>query len=185
MRNRVFIDNNVWDVFYRFDVDLRLEMVGSILTLWITREGEFEIQCIPQSPLRAYVDGVMRSGLVGVDACFGFYDINFTIGEQRVGGFSDYTQSVSGGRFIEADEALFIVQNSGKINRHVVRPTRLFKHEADVALASRAIDSVVLTADKKGVLKNARYGLAHRIIDMTNYSRTVSLVDFIKSQLTT
>ena len=144
MRNEIYFDSNNWDFLQARNIDLAAEFPADRYRLWITREAEFEIACVP-SGVRPYVeDAIARCG-VRTDRIFGFYNQSLPMDEQRIAGFNQ-------GRWISAEESAFI-QGEGRST--AIRPTKLYKNEADIALAARSMHSVVLTLDRTGPLKRA------------------------------
>ncbi len=118
--------------------------------LCITKHGEFEIQQMPSScdDLKEYVRKYLEQ-YVKIDSIFGFYNPELPKDEQRYSGFGE-------GRFISDDESREYKDLSKKYGTSKKRKETqiLFKQEADVALAIRAKNNVVLTFDvKNGPLK--------------------------------
>ena len=169
----IFIDNNAWDVFYDYGVDLVEELPESEFKLKITPEVELEIQLMPEDKLE-FVNKTLRSNIVAVDRFFGF------AGNPRAGGFASETNPSTGGRFISSPEQEFI--NSEK-PKEAIRPTGLRKDEADIYLAARSLHSAVLTCNVKTSLKRAKINHDGRIVDLKKYRRGDSLAEFIKKEL--
>jgi hypothetical protein len=141
----IFFDNNVWDFLQARKIDLATEFPRDRYRLWITREAEFEIAAVPDA-VRPYVEDAIKRCGVRTDRIFGFGNPSLPIDEQRVGGFGQ-------GRWISPEEMDFI---QGERQSTRLRRTKLFKNEADIALAARSMHTVVLTLDKKrGPLKRA------------------------------
>lgn len=111
----LYLDNNVWDLFYEHGIDIDKELPSDEFTLRITREAEFEIPPITDDAKRAYVERILATGRVKVDSYFGFYDEALQPHEQRVSGFGDVHNPDVGGRFIEESEAELFEQE-----RHLV-----------------------------------------------------------------
>lgn len=137
----VYIDNNVWDFLYARKLDLCAELPLSEYHLCVTREAEFEIQRIPpeKAELKAFIEDTIRKCGVETRSFFGFYDDRYPPHEQRFGGFGV-------GRWASEKELVFIEQQKDWLSNKK-RPTGLYENEADISLAARASDSVVLSLD--------------------------------------
>ncbi|MDX8399084.1 MAG: hypothetical protein R8K20_02400 [Gallionellaceae bacterium] len=180
MNIKIFIDNNVWDKFFENQIELSKELPASEFELRITAEAEFEIRAMPEK-LSNYVRAQIEQAVVKTDLCFGFYDDRHSPDEQRAGGFGDLFDPSQGGRFIELDEQEVIKQESNLLGEKNSK-TRLYKHEADIALAARSVHSVVLTYDKKRALKRARER-TERVINLNNWDNHAPLSEYIKNAL--
>ena len=83
------------------------------------------------------------------DFLFGFRDDRRAAEDQRYGGFNQ-------GRWASEQEIAFFQQQHTKIGVDKKKTTRLYPQEADVSLAARSFESVVLTLDaKKGPINTA------------------------------
>ena len=85
----VYIDNNVWDAFFKWRLDLAVELPRPDYCICITREAEFEIPPIPpeKADLKAFIEATIAKCGVPTDIFFGFNDDSLAPHEQRVGGF--------------------------------------------------------------------------------------------------
>ena len=168
----LFIDNNAWDVFYDEQIDLLQELPQDEFVLFITREAEFEIPLMPEEK-RNFVENILKHKAVETDVYFGFGDESMPPDQQRIAGFDQ-------GRFCSIEEANFMRTESIGTSK---RPTGLYKNEADVSLAARALHSVVLTCDGKKALKRAKENHGGKIIDLKKFIRGTPLADFIRTEI--
>lgn len=181
MKIKLFIDNNAWDIFFDYKIDLSKELPSSDFDLYITREAEFEIQPMPKDKL-LYVQEAIAKARIETDIFFGFRNENHPLDEQRAGGFGDkFNPSIKGGRFISKAESQTIKEESHLIGAKK-RITHLYKHEADISLAARANHAVILTCDNKGALKRARDN-TKRVVDLKKWDNTKTLSEFIKAEM--
>lgn len=181
----VYIDNNIWDELYKYEIDLSEELPTSIFSLAITKEANFEIESIPHPEIKEYAKNQIKKCEIRTDAIFGFYDESLPAEMQRFEGFGSDDDPDSGGRLLSDDEAaVFIAENLNIDSKNrSVRPTGLYKHEADISLAARATHSIVLTRNIKGALKRAHQKKSARVIDMKLYKPEIRLYDFIVSEI--
>lgn len=170
----VYIDNGVWDLLHKFNMDLTVELPPSEFSIGITREAEFEFTPLQtkNSSLFQYIQTTLERRRIPTDALFGFCDERLPASEQRVGGFGF-------GRFASEEELALMRQLHSAIAPpedgagQTKRPSGLFKNEADLALAMRAAHSVILTCDNKGPLKKARQlGCKVLFIDRSSFNPT-------------
>ncbi|WP_156180312.1 hypothetical protein [Bradyrhizobium sp. LTSPM299] len=145
----VFLDNNVWDFLFDHKIDLAVELPRERFRISITREPEFEIDALEarRPALKNFVDEAVARCEIATDVYFGFDDASLPADEQRVDGFGV-------GRWIGNKERNFL---DGQQYRRTLRkrPTKLYAQEADIALAARSFDCVVITCDKSGAFKDA------------------------------
>jgi len=183
-RQKIYIDNNVWDLLFKYNIKITDVLPNEDFELFITREAEFEINEMP-SELRLYTQEQINHGTVETDHIFGFYNENHPNDEQRVAGFGDkFDNSVKGGRFISFEESQFLRSESTLLNEDK-KQTGLYKHEADLALASRARlskDVVILSCDRKGVLKRTLSSTG-QVVDLTKWAPSMALAVFIENAL--
>lgn len=184
-KTRLYIDNNVWDILYKNNIDLSEALPNNQFSLAITREAQFEIDSIPNKNIRDFANRQIEKYQIRIDNIFGFYNPDIPREMQRVSGFGSEEDPKSGGRLMREEEAKVIHDEAcrqiGKTPP--MRPTGLFKHEADTALAARATHSVVLTCNIKDALKRANKNPGSRVIDMKLYNPGNSLYEFIVSEL--
>jgi len=148
---RIYLDSNVWNFLYEQKINLIDEFPPKEYQLFIISEQVFENKAIPDSKkeLKMFIDLKMKEWNVGVDKFFGFFNQMHSQNEQRAGGFG-------AGRLISPEEQEFINKYWRQVGRKK-RKSRLYKNEADVMLAARAMHSMVLTLDiKKGPLFYAK-----------------------------
>jgi hypothetical protein len=147
----------------------------------ITREAEFEIPPIKKPELKEFIEATIEQCLISTDVFFGFNDNSLSPTEQRVGGFDI-------GRFASPEEYEFIVQQRTPLkHRHLVKnlKTGLYKDEADISIAARALHSVVLSLDSKKGPLNAAYQQGGKVVFLTHFDpKVVSLATFIRTKLT-
>lgn len=110
----------------------------------MTREAEFEIPPIPneKADLKLFIEETLNKCIIEPQPYFGFFDSNHSDEEQRVGPFNT-------GRWASPEEVDFIEQQETKLSQVKKISTRLYRNEADISVAARAFQSVVLTLDKK------------------------------------
>lgn len=146
----VYIDANVWNLLFDHQIDLTAEFPANQYCLCMTREAEFEIPPIPEekAELKTFINTTVQRAVKTVPL-FGFYDESVPVDEQRYGGGDQ-------GCFASEAELAFMAQQRSTIGARMKAKSRLYPNEADVALASRSFESVVLTLDaKKGPLNTA------------------------------
>ena len=177
----IFIDNNAWDLFFDAKLDLSKELPSAEFSLYMTREAEFEIPKMPAEK-RKYVESFINAGGIKTESYFGFYDDTLSPEEQRIGGFGDSNNPDVGGRFISQPETDFMSSESSTVGPQK-RPTGLFKNEADVSLAARALHTAVLTCDGKKSLKRVKNNHGGLIIDLKKYQIGTSLAAFIEKEV--
>lgn len=146
----IFIDNNVWDYFYNHDLDLIKYFPIDKYKLCITKHGKYEVQQMPDSckGLIKYVNKNLEQ-FIEVDSAFGFYNLDIPADEQRGSGYGE-------GRYISQEESRISSELTKKYGTSIKRKHTqiLFQQEADIELATRALENTVLTFDaKKGPLK--------------------------------
>ncbi len=146
MPTNIFLDSDVWDFLFDRKIDLAAEFPRDQFRLFVTREAEFEIPCIPE-PKKTFVEAAIAKCEIETDTIFGFFDDSHSPDEQRVGGFNQ-------GRWVSQEEVNFRASETASAS---IRPTKLYKNEADVSLAGRSFlpHSAVLTLNRKGPLKRA------------------------------
>ena len=157
-------DNNVWDFLFERKLELAIELPRDEYCLLMTREAEFEISPIPveKAELRGFIEKTIKDCGIETRLSFGFYDEGHPPDEQRVGGFDV-------GYWASKEELAFIEQQKTRLGSDKKPTTRLFKNEADIALAARSFHSVVLSLDKKkGPLKGA-YEQGGKVIFLTDF----------------
>ena len=172
----LYIDSNVWNLLYDWEINLRKEFPKDKYELMIVGEQQLENKAIVHNDgLASYVEKYMVIWDVKVDRYFGFFDERHNEDDQRVGGFSN-------GRYIQDDESDFIEKYSGSLKNKKKR-SGLYRNEADLSLAARSVHSIVLTFDtKKGPLKWAK-DQGHKIIDLNGFDRSSSLSSFVQGKL--
>lgn len=176
----VLIDNNVWDLLFKHKIDIGQELPRPYFGLSITGEANFEIEPLSSKKPELY-DFIMKSidsSQIEEDCFFGFYDETLPPEKQRNGGFGS-------GRFISQEESDYLAALNEKINRKSVRKsTGLFKNEADVSIAARSVNSIVLTLDvQHGPLKKAM-DMGGKVISLKQFDPSgESLKEYIMREL--
>ena len=179
----IYIDNNVWDFLYERDIDLSVALPREEFVICITREAEFEIPPIAatNSALAAFIATTINKCLIETDVFFGFNDDSLPPSEQREGGFNF-------GRFANPEELAFMAQQRTPLKpRHSIKnlKTRLYKDEADIALATRSFHAIVLSLDAKKGPINKAYQQGGKIVFLKDFDLSgMLLADFIRSKLT-
>ena len=168
------IDSNVWDLFFRLDLKMTVELSSSDFILFIPREIEIEIAAIPprNAALKAYIAREMEAAAIGVTATFGF--ARHEPGPERHGGFGVGTFQSEDAR------ALYAAVRHPYLTGRGEKGSGLTGNEGDAALAAASLSSVVLTFDMKpGPLVVAlQYG--GKVLDMTPFEDSgSSLADYI------
>lgn len=180
-KTRIFIDNMMWDDFFAYNIDLEAEFPCDEFDLFITGEAHSEISMMPeavQSNTRKAID----LEFVETDQYFGFGDLNNPSFGAHLGGFGDLNDSKVGGRFIAPEEARLIDEES-KIIGPKRRRSGLLNNEADVSIGARSLVGIVLTKDRKGVLKRIPNQYGGRIIDMNDFDGSIPLRNYVQSRL--
>lgn len=150
----LYIDSNIWNFLFENQIDLRSEFPTSGFSLFLAGEQELENLAIPdnsdlQKQLKDFIYASIEKWDIKTDWYFGFYDYQHPEHEQRVRGFDE-------GRWASSEELSFIEEMKSKMGDKK-KKTGLFKNEADIALAARSCNSIVLTLDaKRGPLKSAK-----------------------------
>lgn len=149
----IFIDHNVWDQLFIRNVDLDVCFPKDKFSLFVTTEGVLEIKQTPDSKLelKEYIERYVKD-YVMEDSIFGFNDPSLPSDEQRVSGFGL-------GRFgsVVENEIRTMLASKYRSTKKRKATQILYPQEADIELATRSIDHIVLTLDKKaGPLKDAK-----------------------------
>lgn len=174
----IYIDNNVWDFLYERQLDLSAELPATRYCLCMTREAEFEIPPIPadKAGLKRFIDTTIAKCVQTV-SLFGFYDETLPADEQRFAGFDV-------GRFASDMELAFIEQQRKSITARKKEKTKLFGNEADVSVAARSFESVVLTLDAKKGPINTAYEQGGLIVFLKEFDDSgLSLSDYVEAKI--
>jgi hypothetical protein len=172
----VFIDGSAWNVLFKQDIDLNLELPSSEFALYITREVEIELLAIPdigkdgtrKVELKRYITEAVGRGGVKTIGHFGFAEAGPT------------SMPFDQGTFPSDDEQRRHEEFKGHFLHRSIRPTGLGKNQADASLATRAFDSIILTNDNDGgpIAEAARLG--GKVVSLAGFDRkAVSLRDYI------
>jgi len=175
---RIYIDNNVWDFLFERSIDLSVEFPNHTYCLCMTREAEFEIPPIPDSKadLKVFIEDTI-SRCVMTDFLFGFRDERHTAEDQRYGGFDQ-------GRWASEQEIAFFRQQHTKIGSNKKKATRLYPQEADISLAARSFESIVLTLDAKKGPINTAYQQGGRVIFLKGLDESnLSLRGYVEHEI--
>ena len=176
----IYIDNNVWNYFFENDINLESYFPKNEFSLLITTHGRFEVQQMPDSCLdmKQYIETSL-SLYVSVDGIFGFYDPSLPDNEQRVCGFDQ-------GRFTSLEESSIRSELQIKYGTKKKRKETqiLFQQEADIELASRSTQGVVITFDvKRGPLLEAKEKGGNVVMLSSNEASKLPVEQFMKKLL--
>lgn len=174
----VFLDHNVWHVLFRRRLGIDAELPRVEFAIGITREAEFEIAAIPpdEAGLRDFIAKTRADRDVVADTYFGFNNEALPQDQQRVGGFGV-------GRWASADELEFIAKLRGAV-KPSLRKTKLYKNEADLALAARSFQCVVASFDERSRPLRAARDLGGKVVFLTDWPESgLMLGAFIKHRL--
>jgi hypothetical protein len=186
-RLNVYIDSNVWNFLFERQIDLAVALPSDKFCLSIPCEVELEIGAINPSvkpekePLKTFIEATIAERGVRTDAFFGFYNASLPHDEQRAGGFG-------WGRFPSPEEVESYKAMAQRIAARQTankRPsTPLYKDEADISLAVRAVHSVVLSLDAKpGHIPDASQR-GGKVVFLTEFDTSgLSLSEFILQSL--
>jgi hypothetical protein len=149
----IFIDHNIWDQLFKRNVDLDAHFPKDKYSLYVTRQGSFEIRQTPdtKAKMKEYINTYIK-GTVQEDSLFGFGNPNLPSNEQRVSGFGM-------GRFSSIEENEIRAKLARKYGSTKKRKSTqiLYQQEADIELAARSINHPIITLDvKAGPLKDAK-----------------------------
>lgn len=173
----VYIDNNVWDFLLQHSIDLATALPRPEFCICITREAEFEIPPIPpeKEELRRFITSSIEKCEIKTDFLFGFADDNLPPDEQRVGGFDT-------ARFATIKEIEFYERQRTRFGSKRAK-TKLYKGEADTAIAARSFHSVVLSLDAKAGPINDAYKDGGKVVFLTDFDASgLTLADFIRAK---
>jgi hypothetical protein len=181
----IFIDNNVFDFLFDKDIDICKEFPKENYNLYITKEVKFETEPIPNKEKSAFIDNLLNK-CITIKPFFGFSNPNHTADKQRAGGFGE-------GYFSTAENELFRKElnqqfpNQKKNSKH-----DLYTNEADIDLAVRSIDSIVLSFDdkqgkgkSKGPL-NIAFEKGYKVVflrGLKDFRNTLNLHDYVIGDL--
>lgn len=174
----IYVDNNVWDFLFARQIDLAVELPRDEFCVCLTREAEFEIPPIPpeKADLKTFIETTIERCGIQTDIFFGFYDETLPVHEQRVGGLDE-------GRFASAEEIAFLARQRTPLKaRKINSKTRLYKNEADISLAARAFNAIILSLDAKTGPINDAYKQGGKVVFLTDFDKSgMSLRDFIRA----
>ncbi|MFA7413140.1 MAG: hypothetical protein WC048_01520 [Rhizobium sp.] len=151
---KVYLDNNCWDFLFFNQIDLADELPGEEFEIWLTREQELEIPSAEDKPeLHRFIQSTRARCNIRTERILGFDEPGLPEAERRFGGFEDNVRWATNGELEYWKE----VPLKGGSKR---KKTKLYKDEADRALAARSIEWIVVTRDanKNGPLRSARVG---------------------------
>jgi hypothetical protein len=172
----VFIDSDVWHFLYerRHQLDIDKELPLGQFCFSITREAEFELESMPHG-VRDFAKATIARRNIPTDSYFGFAEASVD-GAHRVEGFNR-------GRFASLEEMAFLAQPR-KPPPAKLRPSRLYKNEADISIAARSFQSVALSLNKRrGPLKKAKNEGGEVVFLNGLEDSGMSLRDFIHHEL--
>lgn len=171
----VYLDNNVWDLFFEIGLDLSVELPKEQFCLCLTREAEFEIPPIPpeKTALRDFIRSTIDKCSMATRPYFGFYQETYSPEDQRVAGFGQ-------GYWASPEEITFIHQQRTRLSETIRPKTRLHKNEADISIAARSFHSVVLSLDKKTGPINDAYKNGGYVVFLNDFRTSgLSLREFV------
>lgn len=150
---KVYLDNNCWDFLFFHQIDLAVELPAQQFQIWLARESEMEIPPLQakKPELYLFIQTTRARCNILTERILGFDEPDTPENERRFGGFE------SDVRWATDREHAYLkavpIKASSKRQK-----TKLYKDEADRALAARSIEWVVLTSDsvKSGPLRDAR-----------------------------
>jgi hypothetical protein len=147
----LYVDSNVFNFLFDNGINLRKEFPADLYELRIIGEQDLENRAIPEGKedLRKFIYQAIESYPIKVDRLFGFYDERHSDVDQRVGGYGV-------GRYASLEEIEFI--RAERKDHGEKRRSGLYKDEADISLAARAMGGgIVISNDaKKGPLPRAK-----------------------------
>ncbi|EKO3904883.1 hypothetical protein GWZ48_002320 [Vibrio fluvialis] len=150
---QVIIDNNMWDFFYKNNIDISEVFSREKYSLFVCQHGLYEIeQGKSNTEFYNFAMSHINEGIVKVKALFGTLDHNVPDQHQRRQGFG---LGVLGSR-LNAD------LNAKILEKHSIGGKRkstmiMNKDETDIELGSLSATYYVLTQDKKnGPLRTAQ-----------------------------
>lgn len=164
-KHDLYIDSNVWNFLFDNKIDLRKEFPLDKFELFIVGEQELENTAIPDSklPLRKFIIKSIGKWGVKTHRFFGFYDERHPKHEQRMGGFGV-------GHWSTPEQSKFMEKQRDYLGESKKR-SGLYSNEADIALAARSSNAVVLTLDeKKGPLRDAK-NLGWGVVYLSTYDK--------------
>lgn len=135
---------NVWNYVFDNNIDLIAELPVNEFCLRQTREAEFENNAIKENKqcLKNFIKNQIERCKVQTISILGFNDKTLPESERRFGGFG------SNSVWLVSKEKDFRTQHKRKLG-NVKASTKLLKNEADIAIAGKSFDSIVLTFDEK------------------------------------
>ena len=183
----VYIDSNVWNFLFDEQINLAVDLPSDKFRLSIPREVELEIRAIDLSvkpkkaALKAFIEATIAERGVRTDAHFGFYNSDLPPGEQRAAGFG--WGSFASSEEIESYKAM-AQRIAARQPAKKRQSTPLYKDEADIALAVRAVHSVVLSLDAKGGHISDASQRGGKVVFLAGYKGSgLALGDFILQSL--
>lgn len=141
---KIYFDTNFFDYLFENQVQLEEYFPASHFELFVTKHCKFEFDQLPESePLKLYFKQLIGS-VIEIYSHFGYRDPSLPENEQRLDGFG-------AGRFASSAQQKFTQKLKGKYGSGEKRKRSLilYKQEADIELASRSLDAVVVTFDAK------------------------------------
>jgi len=154
----VYLDNNLWDYFYKNSINIIDFFPTDKFTLLISKHGKFEIDQIPldnpeKKKLLKFIFKHLEDGIVSEKHTFGFCNPEYPDDEQRVSGFDTgvFTSEKENHSRHQLKNNYSSQLESKRKNTQI-----LYKQEADIELAALSTNSIVLSLDKKkGPLRDA------------------------------
>jgi hypothetical protein len=178
---KIYIDNMVWDLFEKYNIDLEKEFSSEEFEMFITGEGVLEAELAPFN-IKEYAQKNLDKNIVKTDRYFAFAGDKGDPFENSSAGFGDLNDPEVGGRFASEDETNFLNEYIEKV-ASTKRPTGLRKHEADISLAARSLIGIILTKDQDGILKTISLESNNQVVDMNDFDGSKSLKDYINERI--
>lgn len=157
----VIIDSCAWNYLFEHGIDLASELPREKFVLFMPREVEIEIGCIPDDGkdgegknsvdkrlLKAYIRNSIEANRVHTTSVFGFASLEPDGSLSKIQTYGGFNQ----GTFQSDDDRTWYASKS--LRQHFpcnrIQNSGLGKNQTDASLAVRSFDSIVLTNERKG-----------------------------------
>ncbi len=175
----IYLDNNIFDYLYENNIDILKEFPNNRFSLKITKEISFEVEAITNLDKQNFIKNL---SYIEICPIFGFSDNRHSFNKQRNGGFDI-------GGFPSVKQNKYKEELRNKFLKLKKNPKHdLYKEEADIDLAVRSVEYIVLTLDekrnkKKGPLNDA-HEKGYNIVFLRDFDlKKESLNHFVKEYL--
>lgn len=175
----IYLDNNVFDYLYENNIDILKEFPNNKFSLKITKEISFEVEAITNLDKQNFIKNL---SYIEICPIFGFNDNNHSFNKQRNGDFDI-------GGFSSVKQYKYKEELKNKFLKLKKNPKHdLYKEEADIDLAVRSVEYIVLTLDEKRKKKKGPLNDAHEkgynVVFLTDFDlKKESLNNFVKIYL--